>query len=342
MAAGRAKDSLEALLEEIAAADAPELVAQARAAAQARARALIEEALVDELLRAAGRLVQPKPEPRRPEQAEVGDAWWTYCILSEADARAVSPKLEGIEPGSGVEVVAEGGLAALASQVPLAEYDDDRLREHLEDIEWVEQTARAHEAVLDRVLGDATIVPLRLCTIYRDLDGVRRLLRQRAEELFESLAAVDGCTEWGVKLFAEPGALQTAPVAEDEASSADAPEPPAEEPSGAQYLARRQRQRMLATQADELRTRCAEEIHRRLAEVARETRVNPLQRPELHGREEEMLLNAAYLVSRDRSKELQAAVERLREEWEGRGFLLELTGPWPPYNFVSGQAGMMA
>jgi hypothetical protein len=235
----------------------------------------------------------------------------------------------------------EGGLAALVSRVPLAEYDDDRLREHLEDIDWVERTARAHEGVLERALTHATIVPLRLCTLYRDLDGVRRLLHERAEELSENLAAVDGCTEWGMKLFVEPGALESPRGAEDEMFSADVAEAPAgSERSGADYLARRQRERTLATQADELRTRCAEEIHRALAEVAREARVNPVQRPELHGREEEMLLNAAYLVPRDRAKQLHEAVERLREEWQGRGFLLELTGPWPPYNFVSGQAGV--
>jgi len=341
MATGRAKDALQALLEEIAAADAPEVVAQARAGAQKRARAVIEDALVDELLRAAGRRSEPKPEPRRPKEGDAGDAWWTYCILSAKDGRAVAPRLQGIEPESGVEVVAARGLAALVSRVPLAEYDDDRLREHLEDIEWVERTARAHEGVLDRALSDATIVPLRLCTLYRDLDGVRRLLRERGREFSENLAAIDGCTEWGVKLFVEPGRLQSAPVAE--MSSADVSETRAgSEPSGADYLARRQRERALATHADELRTRCGEEIHRQLAELARESRVNPVQRPELHGREEEMLLNAAYLVPRDRANQLYEAVERLREEWEAHGFQLELTGPWPPYNFVAGQAGVMA
>jgi hypothetical protein len=192
--------------------------------------------------------------------------------------------------------------------------------------------------VLERALTDATIVPLRLCTLYRDLDGVRRLLRERGEELSENLAAVDDCTEWGIKLFVEPGALQSAPAGADPADVSEAPA--GGDPSGADYLARRQRERTLATETDELRTRGAEEIHRELAKVAREARVNPVQRPELHGREEEMLLNAAYLVPRDRTNQLSEAVERLREEWQGRGFLLELTGPWPPYNFVSGQAGV--
>src|SRR5436190_16294431 len=86
----------------------------------------------------------------------------------------------------------------------MPQYDDDRLREHLEDLGWVERTARAHEAVLERALSVATIVPLRLCTLYRDADGVRRVLRETGEAFTDGLAAVDGCVELGVKVFALP------------------------------------------------------------------------------------------------------------------------------------------
>jgi hypothetical protein len=339
-------DVLKAVLKELAATDAPEVLAEARIAARGRAKTLIEDRLVDELLRAAGALRErpreqaaaseplraPKREPPpagyKRESARGGDAWWTYCVLPAADGAAVAPELQGIEPGTTVEVVAEGDLAALVSRVPLAEYDDDRLREHLEDIEWVERTARAHEAVLERALADATIVPLRLCTLYRDQEGVRRLLRDQRGELIGSLEAVAACAEWGVKLFST-----TATAAPDEAS--------VETTSGAEYLASRQRARARANQASELRAQAAEEVYERLLVVAREGRCNPPQRPEAHGRDAEMLLNAALLVERDRSEELRDAVAAARELWEPRGYQIEVTGPWPPYNFVASSAGVV-
>jgi hypothetical protein len=55
-----------------------------------------------------------------------------------------------------------------------------------------------------------------------------------------------------------------------------------------------------------------------------------------------MLLNGAYLIERDRTAELREAVEALHEEWAPLGFTIELTGPWPPYNFVSGAAGVLS
>ena len=73
--------------------------------------------------------------------------------------------------------------------------------------------------------------------------------------------------------------------------------------------------------------------HERLAAVAEEARANPPQPAELSGRTEEMLLNGAYLVPRDDGR-LRDVVAELESLYGPRGVTYELTGPWPPYNFV--------
>lgn len=346
--------TLRDLLRDLAGADAPELVEEARAGARARAKAMLENALVDELLaaaaatrRAGGRDAdegvspdipapdsEPSGAPASSDSREGGDAWWAYCVVSAAQAEAASG-LEGIEPGTRVEAVEEGELAALVSRVPLAEYDDERLRQHLEDIEWLERTARGHEAVLEGVLTRTSIVPLRLCTLYHDRDGVRRMLRESAASLGGSLTAVDGSDEWGVKVFAEgaPAPAEVSPESREEAR------PPV---TGAGYLASRQRERRAAQDRDQLCQECVEDVHGEMSRVARQAHLNPVQRPEAHGRAGEMLLNGAYLVDRDRVNEISTSVELLQDRWSPRGFAVELTGPWPPYNFVSESAGMIS
>ena len=47
-----------------------------------------------------------------------------------------------------------------------------------------------------------------------------------------------------------------------------------------------------------------------------------------------MLLNAAYLVESAKVPRLHELVDELQEQHRGLGARLELTGPWPPYNFV--------
>jgi gas vesicle protein GvpL/GvpF len=330
------------LLRELAAADAPAVLERARSRARARAERLIEDALVDELLGAAASQARAARAPAdggaarvnepAADQPEVGGAWWTYCVTWDEGAVELASGLEGVEPGSEVEAVCDGHLAALVSRVPLAEYGDARLREHLEDLEWVERTARRHEGVLETALQDATVVPLRLCTLYRELDGVRRLLREHRPAFRDGLRQVEGCVEWGVKLFADP----RAPVNEPAAA------PAGNESRGATYLSRRQQERVLAEKASEARARCVDVVHQRFAALSRASTINPPQRPEVHGRELSMVMNGAYLVERGRHGELEDTAASLREEWTPLGFTLELTGPWPPYNFVSATPGVIS
>ena len=332
------RDPVEDLREAIArvvAEDAPALVEEARDAARTRARAIVEEALVDELVRAVAGSVERDDGAERPYPAHdgssargggptAGDALWVYCVLDARDE--VPDELEGIE-GAPVLRIVERDLAALVSLVPLADYDDERLRDHLNDIEWVERTARAHEDVLEQVLARATVVPLRLCTIYRDDEGVCRFLRDERDELRHSLDAVAGRAEWGLKLFADATRLRTGPAADA---------PPPDPGDGAGYLARKQRDHDARATLDELVAVRAEDAHRRLAAVADAARTNPLQRPEVHGHDGDMILNGVYLVPRSSEPDLVRTVEELRSAWEPDGFAVVLTGPWPAYNFVSG------
>jgi hypothetical protein len=103
-------------------------------------------------------------------------------------------------------------------------------------------------------------------------------------------------------------------------------------------MARLGRDRQASERLQEIGDSVVEEIHAALEAIADKARTNPLQRPELHGRAEQMLLNGAYLVSRQREQELAQTADSLRERWSASGFQLELTGPWPPYNFVSPSA----
>jgi gas vesicle protein GvpL/GvpF len=316
-------DALRAALAKVAVEDLEDVLEEAREGARARAREMIEDILVEQLLEAAARS-PAEEEPAAPPPD--GHVLWAYCVLSAADAPAL-PDIRGIERGSVVECIVEGDLAVLVSEVPIADYDDERLREHLNDIDWVERTARAHEDVLEQALAVCTIVPLRLCTLFHDRDGVRRLLRDDRASLNAGLRTLAGRAEWGLKLFVNSRRLQEslAATAADDAESA-----------GLSYINRKQRERETRAAADEAISEYAATAHERLAAVADAARVNPTQRPEAHGHEGEMVLNGAYLVKREREPQLMRVVEELRSEWEGAGLDLELTGPWPGYNFVAG------
>ena len=255
-------------------------------------------------------------------------ALWTYCV---ARAGATLPDgLPGVHPAHTVARVEHGGLVALVSPVPMDEFGEQPLRRNLNDLAWLERVARCHEWVLEQALDAATIVPLRLCTIFADERGVTAMLTEERASLDAALEALDGTQEWAVKLLVDRAAL--------EAATRGAPVEPAPEAggSGTAYLQRRREERRSAEAAGRLAAELAEDVHRLLAEGSLAARRNPPQNRELSGHRGDMLLNGAYLVERGRAERLRDLVLELQERHRALGAELLLAGPLPPYTFVPG------
>jgi hypothetical protein len=341
-------DRLRAAIDELAAADAADLLAEARIEARARIRATLTDALAHSMLeRVHEQLPGPRgvepdveepraPAPARrpastrtpaPSRSARSDelAWYVYGVVG-ADAELSGP-LPGVDPAQPVTILREDTLAAVTSRVPLDEFDEARLREHLADMAWVEATARAHESVLDRVCDEATVIPMRMCTVYRTEGGVREMLHRESDALLDALDHLRGKAEWGAKAF-----LSLDGEGRDAEADAGAT-------SGAAYMerkrtARERRQRALEEAEDAVAV-----IHDRLSIAAADAQTIPLQRPEASGHSGEMILNGVYLVADESLEQFHEEVRTLQAEFASHGIELVCTGPWPAYNFVPGTIG---
>jgi len=262
--------------------------------------------------------------------AERATAWWLYCVVP-ADDRPALDGLVGVA-GAAVEPIAEGGLCALASSVALAEFGEEPLRRNLEDVAWVERTARAHDGVLTRALSCDAVVPLRMCTIFVDEDRVRALLRADRAALSAALLRLRGHTEWSVKARVD---LPRLGRRVGETATAAPAQTAAQPGAGRAFFERKRVEADVRERAVARATEVAEEVHERLSAVASDTRLLPPQRPELSGLPGTMALNGAYLVARDRDTAFSAAVSDLSARHRGEGVAIDVSGPWAPYNFVS-------
>ena len=310
-----------------AAGRAPELLARA----EAEAVAILRDALVAAAL-PRGRAAPPPsaPEPRPEPAAPTGEALWAYGVIR---AGAPVPAGEGVAGGP-IERVDADGVAALVSRVPLAEFGEAPLRHNLNELPWLERVARAHEAVLELALTGATIAPLRLCTIYDDAERVRAMLEEGRERFLGALDALEGRQEWGLKLLLDPArvrdeARRRLPDADTEAAAQAGGRG-----EGADYMLRRRHERRIAEAADALAGEIARQVHARVQDWAVDAVTRPAQNRDLSGYEGQMALNAAYLVEADRVDGLRELVAELQAHHRAVGATIELTGPWPPYNFV--------
>jgi hypothetical protein len=235
--------------------------------------------------------------------------------------------------GAPVELVKAGGLTALVSHVPAAQFAAEPLRENLNEMAWLEAVARAHENVLGAAFASATIVPLRLCTIYASSESVRWMLEDERDALEAALARLEGREEWGVKLLVDPELLADAARAASP-QAAEFAEEAEDRSAGGAYIMRRRLERHVREQADALASELAAQVHARLQDWALDAVSRPAQNRDLSGHEGEMLLNGAYLVEEGRAEELRALAGELESHHRDVGARLELTGPWPPFNFV--------
>jgi len=222
--------------------------------------------------------------------------------------------------GAPVRIIAEAPIAAVVSAVDAERFSASALRRQLEDLQWLEDIARAHNAVVSQLAQGRPIAPVRLATVFTSVENIRALLRTRVEDFVAALGRVRGCCEWAVKGFVVGAEPLPATAVSSEALS-----------PGRSYLERRRAQRDSRDLQSQKASAEAEAVHQRLVSLTLASRRYPPQDRRLSGQRDEMVLNAAYLLPEGVETELRRVVDEYH-----RGHLrLELSGPWAPYSFAT-------
>ena len=328
--------------------DRPQEEAQIQVEIEAIKRQIAENERLLNQARPAAREAQEAQKPAVEEQLspteriagtleETEEGYYVYGIVrGDAGPLDTSPPgkgLAGIDPDYPVYTTSYRAIQAVVSKVSLQEFGHRALEENLNDMSWVEAKARAHQGVLEAVLADRVVVPMRFCTIYCSEDGIQQKLRQYYDNFVADLARLEGRQEWGVKVYCdeETLALQVERVSDRVKALREEMEAKTE---GAAYFLHKKVAEIRAQEVERVSDEHAQRYHDCLSDLAEEVVVTPLQGPGA-GRKETMILNGAYLVSDERLAAFRTGLERLGEEGKDLGFSYEITGPWPPYNFVA-------
>ena len=327
---------LSRAITELAAQDARMLLDEARAEAQAHVRELLARALRESMVTAIeaelpgasepnGRLLPIlKSSASAAPRHEGSRAVYVYGVVNAGVSLGTLPV--GVDGAGFVHGVSDAGLTALVSEVAGADFDEQRLREHLGDMAWVQDTARRHELVLEAIGAVATVIPMRMCTVYPGEAEIRQLLAREVRGLREGLRYLEGKAEWGVKV------VFTYPFTGSASDSGRVA-------SGADYMRRRSRDREARADAAERAEDAARHVHEVLDTVAEDSVIVSPQSHEQRDPPGTLLLNGVYLVQDASRADFRAQVSALARSFVELGIELELTGPWPAYNFVPGTIG---
>lgn len=265
------------------------------------------------------------------EQNDLG--YYVYCVAETAAAQQLDTGCfpAAIEDDSKLEWVIANEFAALSSTVPLHAYGEEALAEHLSDATWTAVRAMRHETVVEYVAKRVSVVPLRFGTIYLERSSIERMLNDKGRELAQMIERLRGREEWGVNVYADRARLlssiaEVSPRLRELARQAEAASP------GQSYLMQKKIEALRVDEARAALNEIVDRIEKTLqeqADDAKRLRILKVEATE-HG---ELKAKFAFLVKRSQFEEFRAAAERLAAENLAAGVRLELTGPWPAYNF---------
>lgn len=236
----------------------------------------------------------------------MAEGLYVYCVIGTGEARNFGTLGIGGR-GDPVMNIAYQDLSAVVSTVPMDKYVVGQ------------ETMLAHEKVLEKVMLDYTVLPVRFYTIAPNAEDIRNLLRTRYSEFKKLLRELDNKVELGLKaLWKDMNEVLRDVVGESLPGEGAEAGPSA-------GLNTNTRELRLALEPKK------ESVRGVLLQPFKGIAVD-LCLNRTYG--DDMIMNAAFLVDRSREREFDSKVDQLSAE-HGDTIAFKYVGPAPPYSFVN-------
>ena len=193
-----------------------------------------------------------------------------------------------------------------------------------EVLDATRENVLAHERVNETVMKSFTVIPMSFGTMFKTRDDIVELLRGAYDAFRDVLDKMQDKVEFGLKVLWDRDVM----IREIENDDDDIRRLKNEISAvrGSTYFARMQYGRQIDAALQARTEEYVADIFAQLRDVSEAARANkPIG--------DKMIMNAAFLVSRDKETAFDAKVKEVGALYDKLNF--RYTGPWPPYNFVN-------
>lgn len=231
-----------------------------------------------------------------------------------------------------IESVEQGGLHAIVSRVPHADFNEEALEQRTADTDWLADLALRHQGVVGWLHENGDVVPMRLLAVFNSIDSVRDWLRSdrsRLQRIVENLA---GREEWTIRIHFDDERWKTWVDEKAREKDGELAEDGQSGP-GREFLLRRKLEMRRAEMAEEVENEMLGSI---AASIPDSWEVMVEDRLSRGGADPQLTV----LVEREAVDGIEEQIRSIEANWRERGVTLALSGPWPPYSFVSGGEGV--
>jgi Mg2+ and Co2+ transporter CorA len=249
------------------------------------------------------------PSSSRREDGTEGK--YVYCVIRSEEPLSFGPLGLGPEPAE-VHTIHFRDICAVVSNTPIVVQDPTR------------ENVLAHQRVNETVMQKHTVITMSFGTVFKTYDDIMELLRSAYDAFSDVLSKMQEKFEFGLKVLWDRDQIIREIEGEDEDIRRLKSELSSQK--GSTYFARMQYGRLIDAALQSRTERYVAEIFRSLRSVSVASRSNkPIG--------DRMIMNAAFLVSREMEQAFDARVKEIGQQYDKLTF--KYTGPWPPYNFVN-------
>jgi len=259
----------------------------------------------------------------------IKDLIYVFCVTRTKPRHTDFEKL-----GIGIYPIYSQGTYAIVSKVSATEFSEDGLKKKLADMGWVEKNVRQHELIVEEIMKETPVLPLKFATVFQTEKNVVNLLKKHGAEFKKIIANLANKEEWGLKIYCDLEKLKETLEEKDEMIREKGQEI-ASAGKGKAYFLKKKRDEFIKNMISRKISEYTQNSFERLRKISFEAKISKILPKEITEKKEDMVLNSAFLINKKRVKEFKSSIEHLKTKYSEEGLNLDHSGPWPPYNFCS-------
>jgi hypothetical protein len=233
---------------------------------------------------------------------------YTYGIIDSSDQ--IKESIYGLK-GSGVYNIPYRDIGVV-------------VRELDEPIQNVSRTSvLAHEEVIERLMEHFTILPVRFHTVFDGRDSILSMMQSYYMHFKDSLNRLRDKVEFGIKVIWPADKIKKS--IRNSRKKGGHEMPIQDGSSNKKFISKKLEKYKINEEFEQKAYKFINVIDIFFSKFAAEKVLKKLKT-------ENLLLDAAYLIEKDRQADFKEAFKHIKNAHTGFKFMF--SGPWPPYNFV--------
>ncbi len=253
---------------------------------------------------------------------------YVYCISSTP----VTLDLGSIHEG--LKCILFQGYYIIVKNVSPDEFSEENLKKKFADLSWIDKNARDHIRVISQIMKSSTVIPFKFGTIFKSEENLGKFISDYSDSLRENLINIEGKEEWSVKIYFDRKVLNEQ-IAEHSETVLNIEQQILESSPGKAFLLKKKKAELIEKEVEKLIKSCGQTCYDEFKNISELSRINNLLPKELTERNDDMILNVSFFIKKQRVADFVGTVDLLQGKFKNIGFDIDVSGPWPPFSFIS-------